>query len=1247
MRGRVGVNGLRGLFSALDSRADAPVPPAPDPGRAADRETPQHTAKRLTGLIEQVSAEEFHWQEVNYDRDSAFGRELLFRIAHNEWIRATAEVVDVMRADALDTTIKVEIDPDLVSREARRHENRRLWLPVLVLPPLGEPGAVPLREPDSFITLTVTDSNGHPFATLPGADVRHRVAAGLAEIVVNMATARWPDTGDSGPSATRDQRLVLSAALYRLLSGEQAPADADPVESPSGPDASSQVNTGRGQLQRTLKPFLRGPDAAGAPGADAGGDSSAAPPKAPGSAGEPAPDSASALLQLLTERAISVLQAFCDSVIIVVPVESDRIPSMLTIQIPSRALNPPPREGWRPRGPKAWRWLQAGGWNWILPRAHLQVNLLLPSADADRLVQVNLPDGISVFPAQPEKAAKMDIEVEQPSAMRHLSELMTQLTGELKGPPGDPPSPLARSLADLAALNAAAARHALRGYLAKVQEPLAGQHDDTVPADSNAVRASLHELGKALASFSSGNAAAAADVARLWKDGSCRPWKLFRVTSVDILAPQTAVAKARMIDDHASRAAPVEGKIQLHVAVTDAQPFSIATFSGWMSLLLMLVVLALLTVSEDFFRLSGPQVSPEVLAIVLTLFAAIQAGRIERPDTSALRGKLSANGNGLIVLSVLPAVVLAVALAFSRSGWWPFTWAGGCIAAQLTLQALMRLRSQSAKNRSGEQTAAPLVGELELSTHKPVYVDDAALHSSWWRATTANALQIDTPAYGYVVHRGPGGRGLRQLLREAAPSSGSSRTPRPDDSWGKTAAEMPGPSYTQGGFRTDQREPYADRTDETRQSAVPGRPANLLALLESGTLKQSLTFAVFREQPTADWGSPPVNTPPDREVMPVQLDFDQLAPTEDLFGMVDIFVGVPSSPELLTVAEHPVTAVLRVAAEQQPLVMEAQMPVPPPARAWTGLQCAWIRVGLRDSDIRCLAGFLHAVRNCITAIRPRSPLPGDSYVVAVKTVPESELRILSGELPAPAGTAGQLTLARDLDVITAYQAHASESDSDRTWRAMAICANYRSGIESRIAGEVDQEMRIAGMTYALLQGKAVVLLLGHQPDGEGADRRRRPNANIEVVADLPLAREELGWAGSEPLLEVHVRSPNRPGTTGEVLDAMAVALRKQCSLEPARWNVWHARTVVTPENLALIRFTLRLSVEPGLVKQWNESSRFEAVERSVRAQVMGGRTASADDPGNQDPDSGAVEEFIIRIRSIIQGRGILPDARLG
>ena len=184
--------------------------------KSPDLKALQDVAVRLDYMVGQITPQEFSWQDVHYDRDSASGRELLFLIADNQWSRATSETIDIGRSDAVDTTIKIDVDFDLITHEAFRGRTGQLWLPVLVLPPLQRR----LPEPDPFSTLTVTDANGTQLTTLPSADVRHRVAAALTEIIVNMAQARLPDVGGPDFSATRDHRLILSAAIYRLLRRE-------------------------------------------------------------------------------------------------------------------------------------------------------------------------------------------------------------------------------------------------------------------------------------------------------------------------------------------------------------------------------------------------------------------------------------------------------------------------------------------------------------------------------------------------------------------------------------------------------------------------------------------------------------------------------------------------------------------------------------------------------------------------------------------------------------------------------------------------------------------------------------------------------------------------------------------------------------------------------------------------------------------------------------------------------------------
>ncbi|MGH3151541.1 MAG: hypothetical protein ACRDOB_12550 [Streptosporangiaceae bacterium] len=66
---------------------------------------------------------------------------------------------------------------------------------------------------------------------LPAVDLRHQMAAAMAEIIVKMAVSHLPSSaddqaeGNSGegqpkepPVATLDQRLLLSAAIHQLLS---------------------------------------------------------------------------------------------------------------------------------------------------------------------------------------------------------------------------------------------------------------------------------------------------------------------------------------------------------------------------------------------------------------------------------------------------------------------------------------------------------------------------------------------------------------------------------------------------------------------------------------------------------------------------------------------------------------------------------------------------------------------------------------------------------------------------------------------------------------------------------------------------------------------------------------------------------------------------------------------------------------------------------------------------------------------
>ncbi len=473
--------------------------PAPDDILAA--------ALRLRQNVKQITTEEFHWQDSHYDGNSRFGRELLFLIANNEWASATSETVNISRSDAVDTSIKLDIDLEQITHEAFRNGANQLWLPLLVLPapkrgaqaerqhsgrgsrkahgpaPRWIPGLFdrvfrlftkPPRqtgEPDPFATLTVTGAAGELLSMLPNAEVRHRIAAAMAEIIVNMAAVRWPGPERERPAADRDQRLVLSAAIYRLLrsgpaessaSGHSSTArhgrpdpgtPADPATSAvlTDPPASGRIRDAKEALSTLLDCYIHQyelhPPAAHLDQSDPLGEFGPLaydPPPQQGHeqarpADEPGRDPFS---PVLTMRAVQVLEAFTEAVVVVVAVDRDRTPTVLTVRAPTRRLRPNTA-------------LTLGR-----PRARMLIDLLLPSADADRQVQVNLPDGVSLdVPGPPTPPARLTIEVRWPGPFHHLRALMTQLPGT------DTDGrlvPLRQCLADLAAAKADAAREALR-----------------------------------------------------------------------------------------------------------------------------------------------------------------------------------------------------------------------------------------------------------------------------------------------------------------------------------------------------------------------------------------------------------------------------------------------------------------------------------------------------------------------------------------------------------------------------------------------------------------------------------------------------------------------------------------------------------------------------------------------------------------------------------------------------------------
>jgi hypothetical protein len=163
------------------------------------------------------------------------------------------------------------------------------------------------------------------------------------------------------------------------------------------------------------------------------------------------------------------------------------------------------------------------------------------------------------------------------------------------------------------------------------------------------------------------------------------------------------------------------------------------------------------------------------------------------------------------VASIMPAVILAVALAFSTSTAWAIAWAAVSLSLQLLLQLMLRqrLRKKLATGRQETDGPAPTTG-LTLHTDAPDYSHAEILRSPWWLSTTADALMVGRQAYGYVAWQHGGPQTLSSLLQG-----------------GRPAGEAP----------------------EAAPASLLEQPANVLALQRSSMAGQSLTFAVFRDEP--------------------------------------------------------------------------------------------------------------------------------------------------------------------------------------------------------------------------------------------------------------------------------------------------------------------------------------------------------------------------------------------------------------
>jgi hypothetical protein len=1137
--------------------------------RPPDADEIVETARKLQALVETVTAEEFSWQEAHYDRDSRQGRELLFLMANHEWVRATSEVVDITRSDAIETTIKIDIDLGQITHEAFRKRTGPIWLPVAVLPPSPDHSHL---QPDLFAA--VTDATGSPVPMLPAADLRHQASAAMAEIIGKMAFSHLPSStserfkarsgepaaaspprGVAGavkepPVDTRDLRLVLSAAIYRLL--RDGSGDGGGTGSGRGVQLPRLIQA-KGALLELLDIYIGQLEMRFGP--------AVAVPES-GREHQFTPE--------LARRAVKILQALAGSIVIVVLADFVIAPSVLTVRVPTRELNVS-KSAWI----KPWTWV-------IRPAGLLEIDVLLPTADADRQIQVNLPDGVLVDRPD-DKGGKdddirpwLDIAVHTPLPLQDFAASMKQVfkaRGKARESPGLVPPSLVQSLLDLAWAKGALALDILHLYKAvyrsdgKRRRASDRETVDDPVGQLDSLFGDLDRLGQ------QGPPAPGEldELSKTWRRIAFDKLSLSRHIMLDLVNPQTAVGRANMIEDVSQRATPRQARAYVNVTVDDRDYFSTARSSAFMSLILMCGVLCFLL----FWRVVNPKASapvPEVLAIVLTLFATIQADRIERPDRSTLRGQLFAMGSWLIGASVLPSLALALALAFQTRGVPADLWASGCVLAQFLLLVLMKRGPLTPTGRPR------LLKRRILSTHQPDYRYFEALRSDYWRSTTAEALMIGRMAYGYVIW---------QKADPTKQAESISPKLRPLLQW-------------------DEKQP-------------PTESSSVLALLRTGTLRQAVTFVVFRGKP--DKWPEENNRDNDRhdidhhtktyERGDLDLDPRRLAPADIVTSTVDVFVGVDRH-EILTIAAHPTALILEAAANKL-VVLDIQLPVPAPALMYEDRQWARVRVALRDADdIHRLTDFLIAV--CGTM----AEADNGRHIVAVQTVPAGRLRLLSGPAaldPAQAPEIGTEVpvLTTDLDIVNGY-AIEDEPPAARTWRVLAICGDARSNIESDIVQHlagIRKHFQLAGLTYALLHGTAVMVLLVHEPavDRSGvlagqvvrSDRdyaaalqetlRQKPACEkLSVPVCKHLSRDDLEPAVDHafPMLRVRVRWQDRPGVILNVLESISKALDEALpAIAGHDWSISYARVQVLTGQVAVGRLTIRMHIPPDRVDGWD------------------------------------------------------------
>jgi hypothetical protein len=402
-------------------------------------------------------------------------------------------------------------------------------------------------------------------------------------------------------------------------------------------------------------------------------------------------------------------------------------------------------------------------------------------------------------------------------------------------------------------------------------------------------------------------------------------------------------------------------------------------------------------------------------------------------------------------------------------------------------------------------------------------------------------------------------------------------------------------------------------------------------MLRSGTTNESLTFMVLRERERS-------GTRPNVVTVPLSIDQDRLAPVVAIADHVDVIVGVPRDEDFPKLRDHPLFAVLCAAKDRRMPVVDAQLAVPPPsASSPDGMMWSRIRVGITESEYEQVTAFL---------AEDLAKLAAPTWVRVSPGRHARELRP-GPRRPRPAapGPTEDLLTARDLDVVTAA-AHRGASPDAASWRMLALCANAGMGVERDMLdalGEREPGLRLAAASYALLHGMAVYLILGYQPgEQRAADAQLERDltalskaAGLHVLLDEWRTASELGFAADEPLVRVHVRTRDLPGTLQIVLNALHQALRHQLPALPTMDNAeWHVTLETGAGHTAAARLTLRLPVTAADTQDW-KPERWAGVARAARFEAAEAVAERGPTGGSASEEYRAPEDTVITVRPIM------------